>query len=116
MLATRATPPILAALALLLATPVPRQRAPEPEPAPASRVVVVEPAPMPRAIVIDPGPGLAGDVITPGYFRDAEPWPHGMVIKPQAPRVALAAPADDLWSGFIRPLADALLAPASTLL
>src|SRR5512140_1108866 len=101
MLASRATPPLLlAALALVLATPVPRQREPEPQ-----RVEIELAA-------------LAGDVIAPQPFRDAQDWPHGMVIRPPATpdRIALAVPADGLWSALFAPLADALLGPSATLL
>ena len=95
MHATRATPPILAALALLLATPVPRQRAPEPEPAPTR-----------MAVTIAAGPQLAGDIIVPGKFRDADAWPHGMVIRPPEThdRIAVAGPLPDVLAALLAPL------------
>jgi hypothetical protein len=101
MLATRATPPILAALALLLATPARQTFSPfETTPAPQLNDHGTYTG------TFSPFETSARDVIVPGAFSDALPWPHGMVIEPPEThdRIAIAAPLPDVLSALLAPL------------
>ena len=126
MLALRATPPVLAAFALLITGSLSqRTQAPDSE----SNDHATYDGSLSQAAQ---APDIAAG-IPPLHFRDADPWPHGMVIAPRVADNMAVAPAvtpdasdwphgiaigrrDTVLSALFGPLAAALTAPAPALL
>ncbi len=62
-------------------------------------------------IAVPMKPLTSNGVVVPPDFRDAQPWPRGMVIAPPATgdRMPMVTPrSDDVLSGLIAPLARVL--------